>query len=77
MTNYRNTNLPWLGGWVKYCADHPEYLTINNPSVNYTEISKTIDTAIDYISENFHPGEIKNHTVMYSKAHLCNIIYAT
>ena len=66
-----------LQEWVKYCADHPEYLTINNPTVNYTEISNTLDTAIDYISENFHPDEVKDHTVMYSNAGINNLLDLT
>ncbi len=66
-----------LQEWVKYCTDHPEYLTINNPTINYTEISKTLDTAIDYVSENFQPSEIKDHTIMYSNAGINNLLDLT
>ena len=66
-----------LQEWVTYCADHPEYLTINNPTVNLTEVSTSLDKAIDYVSENFHPTEIKNHSVMYSNAGINNLLDLT
>jgi hypothetical protein len=36
--------------WVKFCADHPEYLTVNTHSVNL--ITQSFEKVVDYITES-------------------------
>ncbi len=73
-----------LQEWVKFCADHPEYLTINAPTVNYIsgtlaqQVGDTLDTAIDAVTQNYHHGPLEiNAITAYSETGMNNILDLT
>jgi hypothetical protein len=49
-----------LQEWAKYCEEHPEYLTINAPSVNClsstlgTQIGQQLEHTLDFLSQDNH-----------------------
>ena len=52
-----------LTEWAQFCADNPQYLTVNNPSVNYITMSLTkgIDN-IKRLSDPIDVGRIQDYT---------------
>lgn len=49
-----------LAEWSKFCEDHPEYLTINQPS----QVSTTVDTAINHIiREELQPENTSSYNI--------------
>jgi hypothetical protein len=60
-----------LQEWAKYCEEHPEYLTINAPSVNClsstlgTQIGQQLEHTLDFLSQDNHYGAFKQMTTTY------------
>ena len=39
-----------LQEWAKFCSDHPEYLTVNTPTINY--ITQVLEETVDHITQH-------------------------
>jgi hypothetical protein len=61
-----------LTEWVKFCADHPEYLTTNVPSVHL--IRQTLDESIEEVTESQQLDYECNNNICYTNTGLQNIL---
>jgi len=74
-----------LPEWTKFVTDHPEYLTINAPTVNYIsstlskQISQTMDRAISTVTNegHFSPLHKLQTSINYTETGIHNILDVT
>jgi len=64
-----------LQEWVKFCADHPEYLTVNEPPVQ--TLSLSIENAISQIISEEQEDKHKTLTTYLSETGLKNVLDLT